>query len=153
MAAEKQVRPKVLWICAAILGIAAGLNFYRLSRANLGPVSIPSGFESRQEYGQIAELLDNADIKSLTTGQVSLLDRLSNGPGITSHYVLGILANIHNDQLAQSLLPIADKATKKNPSHPIALNLPENWVKNGCPVASKMLIEHRTGDANGQKKS
>jgi hypothetical protein len=138
----KNVRPIVLWACAIILGVAAGLNYVRIGAKQQEHSRIESeriGFKSPEDYTTVASLLDETDLQALTDQQLETLARTASAKGNAPDYVAGVLYNVHNESLAERLIPIAGTLKRTIPTHPLMVSMAETWKKNGCPKAAADL--------------
>ena len=138
----KSTRPIVLWICAAVLGIAAGLNYVRLFRwrsANVERQASTYGFVNSEDYTEVAAMLDDLRITKLSDSQLALLAKYASATGHGPEYVVGVLDNFYNDAIALKTLPIARTLCKTIPNHPIVLSLADDWAQHGCLRASREL--------------
>src|SRR5579864_9538107 len=103
----KPTRVVILWLCAAVLGLAAGLNYARLAWVRGGAFAQQAkmqGFDSGSDYSQIASMMGNYSINSMDGGQVNLLEKYAQRKGMPSQYVAGILTNVSSDDLALRLV-------------------------------------------------
>jgi len=136
------VRPLVLWACAAILGVAAGLNYVRLSLSSVSAYAATAqsrGFDSAEDFLKVGDMLDNPRIRSLTTEQLALLTKYSTGRGVSCQYVAGVLEHIVDDGTAQKTVPMTAALFQRIPEHPILQGLAKTWDRNACHRAAAAL--------------
>lgn len=136
-----KARPIILWVCAAILGTLAGINYAKFGSAKRPPASLASqvGFDSSEDLQVISKVVDTPKLVSVTPEEYRLLERYAKGPPSAAVFVAAALSNVQDEGTAQQLLPVARQVLVTLPNHPIALNLADAWKKNGCLAASKSL--------------
>ena len=140
-------RPVVLWVCAVILGMAAGLNYIRTNYARgtaYADQAQARGFGSGSDYVEIAAMLDDNRITSLSDHQRDLLTRYAEGSKTAPQYVAGILQNVRDDRLALELVPLARTLRRRIPDFPILASLPDIWENGGCSTAAAALRKDTT---------
>lgn len=136
------VRPAVLWVCAAVLGTLAGLNYARLGCKPGAPNTLATeiGFADGDDFQVVTRLVDTRELKTLSDAEFKVLERYADGSGRATVFVAAALSNVHDEALAKRLIPLAMRVRSALKPHPIASEIPKAWKRNGCAVAAARLL-------------
>src|SRR5690242_2911100 len=124
-------RPLVLWTCAALLGVAAGINLAVWKHNGYGITDTAArqrGFENGADEEVIAEMLDNSRIKHISSKQMVVLTKYATGPRNTPNYVAGVLMDIADDDEAAKVIPLVRLMRARQPQNVLLNKMPERWA-------------------------
>jgi hypothetical protein len=142
MSNRPQVRTVVLWITAAVLGCAAGLQtrsqFLSVPEAG-GSEAANMGFASRNDFLQMSALLDNGPIKSLDSRSLELLNHYVQVDGPPRSFVSAALTNISTSEAAAAAIGVAKQLHDRFGASSGAEQVIQEWGKNGLEGPAKEL--------------
>jgi hypothetical protein len=136
-------RPVALWICAALLGGAAGLN-WRRSNISLEQLRVKSlvaqGFENEDEAKSIESLLNAASISKLDNVQVKLVAKYAKKSGTAGAMAIGVIGSCSTQECASQLVPTLKELLTTQPDRHLIKSIPEEWAAKGIDLSSLGIV-------------
>ncbi len=128
------MRATVLWVCASLLGIAAGRSLvaWRNSKTSDNVLGAKEyGFRSQSDMDRMVHLSEERKIVALSPSDFAILARYATGQRPASTQVCEVLENAGSEAIANQCLPIA-KAEITSGKNQLEMGfVVVHWAKSG----------------------
>lgn len=136
-------RPIVLWLCAILLGGAAGLNWKRTSipdNTQIGKALVRQGFKSESDANCMTRLGELSKIDSISDQDLKVMSEYVGAKDLPGAILISILRSAGNITVARQFAPLANKFWKMDPSRSFLREIPRGWIDKGIDPMSAGLV-------------